>query len=535
MLRSFSLIQRFRGTSLASSGVVAFLLAWAAPVSAGGTMGSNGSAITTSEYAIDLFQGPIFAGTRTTGLAGAYVAIAEDVDGDLQNPASPAVRPFFSYTYFDYWLGFGLTFPATLQNMDFFNSGSTTHVANAPDSFVFLTPAVNLQFGNFGIGLSLGMQQYALTAPPDMATPDTGDAIENTFNVIIPTFHTQLAYGFDRNQLVVGVGERFVSMSVRGPRAARSAFQSSGMGIEVGAVWKPENKPIRLGFAYRTPIRTVARYSDDLLPNEQGDLVIESGDVTSYLPKTVAVPWDVNFGFAVQFGARPMNPPWITNTDMIKRKTLLHDVRKVDREEELARALATASTSEERRRIEQEFEREQAADDDELERELLDAKWRIERDLLKMNRFYVQVAASLLITGPVEDAVGIESMVEQVVNRSGEKVVISPRLGIESGVIPDYLKLRAGTYLEPTRFAGGSARGHVTAGLDVKLAVWNVFGLWPNDYMWRLGLGADVAHRYSTWGVTIAGWYPRHQDTSDMPPPSVDPNSRRLDHLDIGH
>src|SRR6187399_2509737 len=131
---------------------------------AGGPIGGNGQPITTSDYALDLYQGPLFAGTRVTGLGGAYVAISEDVDGDLQNPAAPAVRPFFSYTFFDYWLGFGLTFPATLQNMDFFNSGSKTNVTNPPDAFVFFTPALNLQFGNFGIGYSLAMQQYSLSS-----------------------------------------------------------------------------------------------------------------------------------------------------------------------------------------------------------------------------------------------------------------------------------------------------------------------------------------------------------------------------------
>jgi len=95
---------------------------------------------------------------------------------------------------------------------------------------------------------------------------------------------------------------------------------------------------------------------------------------------------------------------------------------------------------------------------------------------------------------------------------------MSPRLGVESGVIPEYLKLRAGTYVEPTRFEGSSARAHLTAGLDVKLLVWNVFGLWPDNYMWRLGLGAYVAHRYNTWGITIAGWYPRHTDRDQLPP-----------------
>jgi hypothetical protein len=103
------------------------------------------------------------------------------------------------------------------------------------------------------------------------------------------------------------------------------------------------------------------------------------------------------------------------------------------------------------------------------------------------------------------------------VNRSGQRTVASPRFGIESGVIPEYLKLRAGTYLEPTRFDGSSPRAHFTAGLDLKLLVWNVFGFWPDDYMWRLGLGVDNAPRYYTFGVTIAGWYPRHSKPETVP------------------
>src|SRR5688572_27735787 len=89
---------------------------------AAGPLGSNGAPITTSAYSIDLYQGAVSAGNRVMGLGGAYVALAEDVDGDLQNPAAPAVRPFFSIDHFDYWLGLGLTFPASLSKIDFFNS-----------------------------------------------------------------------------------------------------------------------------------------------------------------------------------------------------------------------------------------------------------------------------------------------------------------------------------------------------------------------------------------------------------------------------
>jgi len=488
------------------------VIAWSPAARAAGPVGANGQPITTSDYALDLYQGPLFAGTRVTGLGGAYVAISEDVDGDLQNPASPGVRPFFSYTYFDYWLGFGLTFPATLQNVDFFNSGSKTHITNSPDSFVFFTPSVNLQFGDLGVGLSLETQQYALS------TQAPGDSTGRSVRVTIPTTHLQFAYGFDHNQWVAGVGARFVSMSVNGPDRQRAAFKSTGSGLEFGVVWKPEGKPLRLGFAYRTPIRTAALYKEGLLPNQEGDVVLSGSGGTYYLPKAVAFPWDVNFGFAVQFGARPMNPPWRTNDELIERQTLQYRLRQLDREEEQKQALAYARTEAERQKIERKFARQQEVEDLKLERELTAAKWQIEKNLTKMNRFYVQVASSMLVSGPVEDAVGVESLMTQVVNRSGQKTVMSPRLGIESGVIPEHLKLRAGTYIEPTRFEGSTARTHATAGLDVKLAVWNVFGLWPDNYMWRLGLGADVAHRYSTWGVTIAGWYPRHTETDKLPP-----------------
>jgi hypothetical protein len=57
---------------------------------------------------------------------------------------------------------------------------------------------------------------------------------------------------------------------------------------------------------------------------------------------------------------------------------------------------------------------------------------------------------------------------------------------------------------------------HATAGLDIKLIKWNVFGAWPDDYMWRLGLGGDVSRQYYTWGFTVAGWYPRHMDPSEL-------------------
>lgn len=497
-----------RGVVAASVALAALLVSGRAH--AGGPIGSDGQPIRTSEYSLDLFQGPLFAGSRVTSLGGAYVAIAEDVDGDLQNPAAPAVRPFFSYTHFDYWLGFGVTFPADLGNMDFFNSGSKTHVPNPPNSFVFFTPAVNLQWGEFAIGLNLAIQNYALSDP--VAGERRG------VTATIPTTHLQIARGFDHNQWVFGVGVRYISMTVNQPDEGGFLFRSSGPGFEFGGVWKPESLPLRLGVAYRTPIVTQASYSDKLLPNENGDLVLTRSDGSDiYLPKSVSSPWDFNFGFAVQFGARPLNPRWRTDEELIKRQLLQRDLRELDFEEERQRGLALARSSAERAAVNQRYEQQIAAEERAAEIALLKEKTKIEKKLTDMNRFYVQVAASMLLSGAVENSVGVESLVNQTVQRSGQHTVLSPRVGVEVGAFPNFLKFRAGAYREPTRFDDAQPRMHATGGLDLKLLVWNVFGLWPDNYMWRLGLGVDSARDYFTWGLTIAGWYPRHKDPQSVP------------------
>ena len=52
--------------------------------------------------------------------------------------------------------------------------------------------------------------------------------------------------------------------------------------------------------------------------------------------------------------------------------------------------------------------------------------------------------------------------------------------------------------------------------MDLRLFRWNVFGLWPDDFMWQVGGSVDISRRYLTWGVSIAGWYPR-QHRSETP------------------
>jgi hypothetical protein len=505
---------------LVGAGALCAGLAVQHPALAAGRLGSNGSPIETSSYSIDLYQGAVFAGNRVMGLSGAYVAIAEDVDGDLQNPAAPAMRPFYSIENFDYSLGLGLTFPGRLASIDFFNSGSVTGFRGSSDQPVFVTPALNLQWGTFGIGLTAELQDYELTK--GQTAPAASGGSSASLEAVLTTFHVQFANAFLDGQLVAGVGLRVQSMDLdEGPPEgnSRTLFGSSGSGIEVGAVWRPNLQPYRLGIAFRSPIDTQPSFSRNLLPSAQGDLVVASNGKTLYLPERVSLPWDVNVGAAFQIGRRPLNPIPRTVASVAERATLTYRLRELDREEERERRLALAQTGAERAALETEFAKEAERDAQSLEHAYAEAKRALNESFARTSRQYLLLSASLVVSGHVRDAVGVESFLDQNVNRSGTHIVYSPRIGAESEVWEERLKLRGGAYLEPTRFETSHPRLHGTLGADVRLFRWNVFGLWPDDFMWQLGGSIDLAERYLTWGVSLSGWYPRRLRSESVDTP----------------
>jgi hypothetical protein len=477
---------------------------------AAGPLAGNGQRIATSSYSIDLYQGSVSAGNRVMGLGGAYVAIAEDVDGDLQNPAAPAVRPFYSIDHFDYWLGLGLTFPAGLSRIDFFNSGSETGFRGASDEPIFFTPALNLQWGSLGFGFTVEFSNYGFESDLRAATPTSdGDSLE----AVLETYHAQFAHSFFDGQLIAGIGIRYLTMTLDTGVAngdTQTLFDTSGSGIEMGFVVRPNLQPFRIGAAFRTAIDTQPGFSRNLLPDTLGDIVVNNDGAMLYLPERVSLPWDVNVGAAIQFGKRPLNPLSRTVDQIAERETLTFRLRQIDRDEERQRRLAEARTPSERSTVEREIAREERLDADRLARAYRDARQALTESFAQIGRTYLLLSASLVVSGRVRDAVGVESFLDQVVNRSGASVVFSPRLGAEAEVWENRLKTRGGVYVEPTRFVTSNPRAHGTIGMDLRLLRWNVFGLWPDDFMWQIGGSLDVSRRYLTWGVSIGGWYPRH-------------------------
>jgi hypothetical protein len=493
----------------------------ARPCAAAGPLGPDGSPITTSDFAIDVFGGPVLGGSRMSGLGGAYTAIAEGVDGNLQNPAAPAVRPFYSVSQVEYWPAFGFTLPA-LSELDYFNTGERNPEERLPSSFLYLMPAVNFQWSTVGFGVTAELQQFSLPAPTE-----SGEIVTR-----LATTHFQVANGFFRDQFVVGLGLRNVALSVSDEtcrdegiaacvrtevRRRKYSFSSTGLGPELGVVLKHERLPFRVGAAYRAAVDTRPRLGAVDYSDTSGDIVITGANGEPfYVPRSVSLPWDLNLGLAFQLG-RPINPPWRSTQDVAEPalRTLELEERELEnaRERELGAARDAAETA----AVEARFAALLAKNARRQAHELRRAYLTLQQEFAALERFYVLVTASVLLSGSVPSGVGLESYFDQTIVRSGAELSVSPHFGVEAEAVPDILKLRTGGYVEPARSSGSSPRGHVTIGTDVRIATFDVFGLWPSDYVFAATLFADMAPRYATFGFGIGGWYPRHSGKVALP------------------
>jgi hypothetical protein len=460
---------------------------------AGGPLGDNDTPIRTSNYGIDITIGPVLAGARATGLAGAYVAIAEGVDGNSQNPAAPAVRNAWSVDHVDYDLAIGLIFPGTLQDDDFFNTGlAETDLRHSDQQeFTFLSPMANVQIGDWGIGVGFELQRYGLQKRP-AASPS---APEELVRAQISVVRSLLARSLDDGQLVGGIGFDVLALDItsRDDIFTRSGniFTTRGVAFSGGLLWKPNWQRYRVGVAVRAPVNQPIDSSAERVDE---DVVL--GDPLSpdaiWLPHSVRRPWSVDVGTALQLGPRPLNPRWIDPADQLEQLEAFLEARAERRAREGNEANAAARD---------------ALDERHLERARRELRERLLRRYRAMSRRYALIAVALRVDGRVIDSVGVESFLQGQVNRSGERITFSPRIGVETEPIARWLQVRAGSYAEPSRFRAGRTRVHGTLGLDAKVLKSSVFGLFDDEAEWRIGGVADLAKNYFSWGVSLGTWY----------------------------
>lgn len=445
---------------------------------------------------LDVFLGPVQGSSRAVGLSGAFSSIAEGVEGLLWNPAAVANRYPYSLSWWDWDLDAGFLFPTNALGQDFDNDGDT--VTDYKGSTVMLFGGA-LNFGYLGLGGEGSIQSYTVDV----------DLAEGTrrVDVHLTTGHFDVAFGLLHGQLVVGVGARGVLFGVReaadGLLAEGERIEGledrSGVGVEAGVLVRPDEQPFRFAAVARSAV-----------VDDQADCETP-GDPTAsyYLPCEVVVPWEMELGASWMIGPRVYNPRWVNPKADRRRLRQELDERRQARWQAQQLQLAQVPQNlyaQEAARIENEEQRTREREERALDRDvrrLLSAR---EEAYRRAPRRYVLLSADLVITGDVQDAIGVEAFVRQQEQASGEDLSFMPRLGVESELWHDRLRLRGGSYLEPSRFAGVAARPHGTFGFDVRLFYTTLF-----DLLSRFGVRAsgviDIAPRYLQFAVSLGIWH----------------------------
>ncbi len=462
-----------------------------------------------NNYNVDLYQGPVLAPLRATGLAGAYAGIAEGVDGLGENLAASAVRSPFSTKEVELDATAGISLPGAFGNTDFDNRGSGTLSANA--SAIFGTLGGMVQWGRFGVGLLMDAQRYTTLAPPGSTSAPA--------RVTLVRGHLGFGYALDDHQLVLAAGLRGVSVlvdestpSLVGTVLANNVLLMTGFAPEVSFLARPDFLPWRLGLTYRMPVIASNNLQSSQLTHTDG--VYRANGLA--VPQAVNLPWELEAGFALSVGPRPLNPSWIdpekherrAREDMERLRAMRASARQVELDaiaDPILRAARAAELDSVEARLRQDDEHALNDTLQELQQERSDrySNWPRERILIVFD---------LLVTGTTPNGISLLSFVRQEDIPSGQRVSVQPRLGMESEPIPDRLSARVGTYLEPSRYnvpldssIVSGARQHFTLGFDVKLFRWNIFGLFPNP--WQFSFAGDLAPRYTNLSIGIGVWH----------------------------
>jgi hypothetical protein len=462
----------------------------AAHAQAGGPS-ANAPPIKNSQYSVDLFQGPITTASRVIGLAGAYTALAEWCEGEYANAASPAVRAPGSLNRWDFDVCLGFSSPGNFRGVDFFNRGP-----GYDQLPVQLTNANVLS-----LGLELQYRSFGMTADVDNYRIGIGNAGSFNNSLVLTRVLASVATTFAGDQMVVGVGLKSVTISLAQDTGSldQTLISGSGVGVQVGGILKPTSLPVRFGVTYRTEVDIGDLRGTSQSPD--GSQLVNG----SFLPVEVVVPWELELGTALELGQRPLNPRRIDTTFAEDQLRARADQARLARADAYAAKIAAAP--EERREavrhaLAAEEARKEAEEDAEIERNLdrLGNSRRARADLWDRKPMLLLVSA--LVTGATTNGVGLDDAIAQRNFPAGRSIVVSPRLAFETEVVPRWLMLRGGTYLEPARYADTVARAHATLGTDIRLFRFNPWGLFGPD-PWRIRLAADGAPRYFNWSVSI--------------------------------
>ncbi len=448
-------------------------------------------------FAIDNHRGPVMGPSRSVGLGGAYAALVDGVDGVVFNPAGFAARSASDLAWFSPDVTLSLNFPQ--RNWD--NSGEA---GRDFDEFNVVQFGLGLRFGQLGVGWLGTAQTFLLAARGG----------ERPMSVSFQIHRVGAAYQFARGEITVGVAARIGTLSMgwsadaNGITAARF-LEYAGASPEFGLLWRPPDRPLRLGIAWRPEVEAVAstplvgpppiREPMGCIPGRAGCFVV---------PRTMALPWELEINVAWMLGRR-FNHPWDDPHDA--RRTRRDEIvaARAQRDQTHRAALAAAVDPAAREELQVAWERAEPERRAAEDAELATFDWRRRADLRARLRDlrgrYLLLTAGVVLYGPVGRGQGIDAFMAQIERPSGRTTVASPRLGAEGEPIPHRLRLRVGSYLEPSRFDEVSPRVHLTGGFDLRLFRWNAFKLVaPLDL--KVSMTVDYSFNYMDWGISFGFW-----------------------------
>ncbi len=98
-----------------------------------------------------------------------------------------------------------------------------------------------------------------------------------------------------------------------------------------------------------------------------------------------------------------------------------------------------------------------------------------------------------------DDANGAKAFLTQTSQPVGQKTITTLHTGLEVEAVPRVLRLRGGTYREPSRYEDISTRYHVTGGLELRLTKFNI---WDNRPL-AISYAFDLAPRYQVHSFSV--------------------------------
>jgi hypothetical protein len=239
--------------------------------------------ITSTDYAIEFYDGVAIGNTQQVGMGGAGAALIVGTSGGLLNPSAPAVR---LTTDTDAWSwDYHLDILTGKESSDYDNNGRTESGGAS-----LLTIGLGGRYHDWAAAVTFTGQ----TTPVDGMLPD-GSVDQLDAEALRVRF--MVGKYFPSKDFALGIGGQTVSFRISPTNGDPDLFQVTGGGLIAGATWLPKYRDFRAAFAWESPI----------LGADLATLCDPTNCEGFILPERVASPWRVIAGGAYRFAETEWN------------------------------------------------------------------------------------------------------------------------------------------------------------------------------------------------------------------------------------